>query len=131
MNEKVKEICTHELWEMENACADGICPICLKVHISTLEARVKELEGENQQLKQFLDNIKLSKLIKGQGGESPGVRRYRKHSAKGIDLKAHALTSFRKEVMPMQDMAQEWCNCPEDSAGNKTHNSNCHIFKQM
>lgn len=31
-----RELCTHELYEREAACADGLCPICMAVTLARL-----------------------------------------------------------------------------------------------
>lgn len=34
--------CTHELWDMETACADGMCPLCLAADLARVRAVVAQ-----------------------------------------------------------------------------------------
>jgi hypothetical protein len=48
--------CDHEIWHMETACADGLCPLCLQI-------TVKELREQNARLAKKYDEAKsLAKL---------------------------------------------------------------------
>lgn len=35
------ETCSHELWEMETACADGLCPFCLQRRLWEAEREIE------------------------------------------------------------------------------------------
>ena len=39
------ETCSHELWEMETACADGLCPLCLQRRLREAEALFRKATG--------------------------------------------------------------------------------------
>ena len=66
--------CTHEIWEKENACADGMCPICMAAEIWRLQddsrmlalceedrkdmaAEIERLKAERNDTKRMLKEI--------------------------------------------------------------------------
>jgi DNA repair exonuclease SbcCD ATPase subunit len=78
LSKRVKELeerqkwidCEHDLAEMETACADGLCPICLRSRIVELEEGIKKHKVEMWKLVNKINHpiidadLELYKLIK-------------------------------------------------------------------
>ena len=68
MTDSVTELaaCTHELWDRETACADGMCPLCMKAKLLELMtagqvalSRICELIEERDDLRLRLRNRRV------------------------------------------------------------------------
>jgi hypothetical protein len=61
-------ICDHELHEMETACVDGMCPLCMSARLKRTDAEIERLRAEQEQLlggaaRSIAENVTLRAVI--------------------------------------------------------------------
>jgi hypothetical protein len=88
--EKMADKCTHDLAEKETACADGVCPICLRGAVAQLLEGAANLQGQLDSMlpleQAFRDlqaeNDQLRAEVKKLRGEGTALK-YKKEQEQG------------------------------------------------